>query len=42
MRKALERAGWSVGEVDLFEVNEAFAVVAMIAMRELARSRTTS
>jgi len=35
MRKALERAGWSVGDVDLFEVNEAFAVVAMIAMREL-------
>jgi acetyl-CoA C-acetyltransferase len=36
MRKALERAGWSADEVDLFEVNEAFAVVAMIAMRELA------
>jgi acetyl-CoA C-acetyltransferase len=35
MQKALERAGWSVGDVDLFEVNEAFAVVAMIAMREL-------
>ena len=36
MRRALERAGWSVDEVDLFEVNEAFAVVAMIAMQELA------
>jgi len=36
MREALGRAGWSAGEVDLFEVNEAFAVVAMIAMRELA------
>ncbi|HEX3407240.1 MAG TPA: acetyl-CoA C-acyltransferase [Caulobacteraceae bacterium] len=35
MQKALQRAGWSVGDVDLFEVNEAFAVVAMIAMREL-------
>jgi acetyl-CoA C-acetyltransferase len=35
MRKALARAGWSVGDIDLFEVNEAFAVVAMIAMREL-------
>ena len=35
MRKALKRAGWSVADVDLFEVNEAFAVVAMIAMREL-------
>jgi acetyl-CoA C-acetyltransferase len=36
MRKALERAGWRVGDVDLFEVNEAFAAVAMIAMRELS------
>jgi len=36
MRKVLDKAGWSVDEVDLFEVNEAFAVVAMIAMRELA------
>ncbi|WP_375195673.1 acetyl-CoA C-acyltransferase [Sphingobium sp.] len=35
MRKALERAGWSVEDVDLFEVNEAFAVVAMIAAKEL-------
>jgi acetyl-CoA C-acetyltransferase len=35
MKKALARAGWSVGDVDLFEVNEAFAVVAMIAQREL-------
>ncbi|HEY2481930.1 MAG TPA: acetyl-CoA C-acyltransferase, partial [Caulobacteraceae bacterium] len=35
MRQALERAGWSRDEVDLFEVNEAFAVVAMIAMRDL-------
>ena len=35
MKKALEKAGWSVDDVDLWEVNEAFAVVAMIAMREL-------
>ncbi|OAN58600.1 acetyl-CoA acetyltransferase [Sphingomonas sp. TDK1] len=35
VRKALDRAGWTAAEVDLFEVNEAFAVVAMIAMREL-------
>ena len=35
MQQALKRAGWSVGDVDLFEVNEAFAVVAMIAMRDL-------
>ncbi len=32
---ALKRAGWSVGDVDLWEVNEAFAVVPMAFMREL-------
>jgi len=35
MRKVMEKAGWSVDDVDLFEVNEAFAVVAMIAAKEL-------
>ncbi|MDX1505727.1 MAG: thiolase family protein, partial [Spongiibacter sp.] len=35
MEKVMKTAGWSVADVDLFEVNEAFAVVAMIAMREL-------
>jgi acetyl-CoA C-acetyltransferase len=35
MKKALERAGWQLGDVDLFEVNEAFAAVAMIAMHDL-------
>ncbi|RIA47010.1 acetyl-CoA C-acetyltransferase [Hephaestia caeni] len=35
MQKALDKAGWQVGDVDLFEVNEAFACVAMIAMRDL-------
>ena len=35
IRKVLDKAGWTVDEVDLFEVNEAFAVVAMIAMQEL-------
>jgi acetyl-CoA C-acetyltransferase len=35
MQKVLERAGWSLADVDLFEVNEAFACVAMIAMRDL-------
>jgi acetyl-CoA C-acetyltransferase len=30
----LEKAGWSTDEVDLFEVNEAFAAVTMAAMRE--------
>jgi acetyl-CoA C-acetyltransferase len=40
MRKALERAGWEIGEVDLFEVNEAFACVAMIAMHDLSIPHT--
>jgi acetyl-CoA C-acetyltransferase len=40
MQKALKKAGWSVDEVDLFEVNEAFAVVAMIAERELGIDRS--
>ena len=35
LHKVLEKAGWSVGDVDLYEVNEAFACVAMIAMRDL-------
>jgi acetyl-CoA C-acetyltransferase len=35
MRKLLERTGWSAGEVDLYEINEAFAVVPMAAMQEL-------
>ncbi|MFX5122908.1 acetyl-CoA C-acetyltransferase, partial [Acinetobacter baumannii] len=38
IRKALEKAGWSTGDVDLFEVNEAFATVAMIAIRDLGLS----
>ena len=35
MRKVMEKAGWSVGDVDLFEVNEAFSCVAMAPMTEL-------
>ncbi|CDF84480.1 putative acetyl-CoA acetyltransferase [Pseudomonas knackmussii B13] len=35
MRRLLQRTGWALGDVDLFEINEAFAVVAMAAMREL-------
>ncbi|WP_444919726.1 thiolase family protein [Microbulbifer sp. CnH-101-G] len=35
MHKLLENSGWSVSDVDLFEINEAFAVVTMSAMREL-------
>jgi acetyl-CoA C-acetyltransferase len=38
IRKVLAKAGWSIDDVDLFEVNEAFAVVAMIAMRDLGIS----
>ena len=39
LHKVLEKAGWKVSDVDLFEVNEAFAVVAMAAMRELDIAR---
>ncbi|MGP9824705.1 acetyl-CoA C-acyltransferase [Ectopseudomonas khazarica] len=35
IQRLLARTGWSLGEVDLFEVNEAFAVVPMVAMRDL-------
>jgi acetyl-CoA C-acetyltransferase len=35
MQKLLARVGWSVADVDLFEVNEAFAVVAMAPMKDL-------
>lgn len=35
IQKVLARAGWGVDDVDLFEVNEAFACVAMFAMRDL-------
>jgi acetyl-CoA C-acetyltransferase len=34
-RKALERAGWQVGDVDLFELNEAFAAQACAVNKEL-------
>ena len=35
IQKLLARAGWSIDDVDLFEVNEAFACVAMFAMHDL-------
>jgi acetyl-CoA C-acetyltransferase len=35
IKKLLERTGWSAGQVDLYEINEAFAVVPMAAMQEL-------
>ncbi|HVI33694.1 acetyl-CoA C-acyltransferase [Phenylobacterium sp.] len=39
VQKALKKAGWGVDDVDLFEINEAFAVVAMIAERDLGIDR---
>ncbi|MBF23831.1 MAG: acetyl-CoA C-acyltransferase [Pusillimonas sp.] len=36
MQKLLAKAGWSANDVDLFEINEAFAVVTMAAMKELS------
>jgi acetyl-CoA C-acetyltransferase len=35
IRKLFDKTGWKVGDVDLFEINEAFAVVAMAPIREL-------
>jgi acetyl-CoA C-acetyltransferase len=34
IRKIYEKTGWSAGKVDLYEINEAFAVVTMAAMKE--------
>jgi acetyl-CoA C-acetyltransferase len=36
IRKLLEQVGWSLGEVGLYEINEAFAVVSLAAMRDLS------
>jgi acetyl-CoA C-acetyltransferase len=38
IQKALARAGWKASDVDLWEINEAFAIVPMIAMKELGLS----
>jgi acetyl-CoA C-acetyltransferase len=35
IKKLLAKAGWKIDQVDLFEINEAFAVVAMIAAKDL-------
>jgi acetyl-CoA C-acetyltransferase len=35
IRKALDRAGWKTSDVDLYEINEAFAVVTMAAVQDL-------
>lgn len=39
IRKVLEKAGWRARDVDLYEINEAFAVVPMAAMKELSIPR---
>ena len=39
IRKLLDKVGWRVGDVDLFEINEAFAVVAMAAAKDLGIER---
>jgi|TARA_R110002020_G_scaffold114136_3_gene262527 acetyl-CoA C-acetyltransferase len=39
IEKVLDKAGWSVADVDLWEVNEAFACVAMFAMQDIGISR---
>lgn len=38
IKKLLEKTGWTIDDVDLFEINEAFAVVALIAMHDLGIS----
>ncbi len=35
MQKLLARVGWTAQDVDLFEINEAFAVVTLIAMQQM-------
>jgi acetyl-CoA C-acetyltransferase len=35
IKRVLEKAGWSAAQVDLYEINEAFAVVTMAAMRDI-------
>ena len=35
MEKVLDKAGWTKEEVDLFEINEAFAMVTMLAVKKL-------
>ena len=35
VRKVAEKAGWALGDVELFELNEAFSVQALVVLREL-------
>lgn len=39
IQKVLDKAGWQVDDVDLFEINEAFAMVTMLAINELGLDR---
>jgi acetyl-CoA C-acetyltransferase len=39
VQKVLDKAGWSVDDVDLFELNEAFAVVPLLAIQQLNLDR---
>ncbi len=39
IRKVLDKAGWKASDVDLFEINEAFAVVTMAAIKDLGIPR---
>ncbi|NNG05527.1 MAG: acetyl-CoA C-acyltransferase [Inquilinus sp.] len=41
VRKLFDKTGWTTGDVDLFEINEAFAVVTMAAMRDLGLAHDT-
>ncbi|MGV6872787.1 acetyl-CoA C-acyltransferase [Pseudochelatococcus sp. B33] len=41
IQKLFERTGWTKGDVDLFEINEAFAVVTMAAIHDLGLDPTT-
>ena len=36
MNKLLDKAGWTTADVDLFEINEAFAMVTMLAVKNLS------
>ena len=42
VQQALERAGWTIGDVERIEINEAFAAIAIACMRELGLSEESS
>ncbi|MCB1845048.1 MAG: acetyl-CoA C-acetyltransferase, partial [Halioglobus sp.] len=41
IRKLLQKSGWAADDVDLYEINEAFAMVTMLAMQELGLAHRT-